>query len=568
LLALGGLRVADLWRGRGERLVAAEQRAANLTLILSEYLAESFAAGDAALRQLALHSQRVGGPPALERDWLPSLTSARVGIAGIGSISVIDRDGIIRHSTRRDLLGQSRAENYIVREALRAPADELIVGNPVKAVVEPFSFLIPIARRLTDSTGAVTGAVVAAFIPSELRSFLQSVNAGAGSIVWVFHPDGTLLFRAPSATDVIGAGAHDNPVFVAAAEHGTGLIRAALAPDGAEMLNAYRLSDAPRLITAVSLDRDEVLMSWRREATGLAWVFLGASALLGATLFVLFRQMDANAAAERELTRARELEAERLHQANEQLAQTLEREQSARRDAEAASAVKDQFLMTVSHELRTPLTAIAGWARLLVDGMVSDARRQTALESIERNAQAQTRLIEDLLDVSAIMAGKLRLNSRSVNVAETVKTALDSVRAAADAKGISLALSLDDAAGCVQGDPERLQQIVWNLASNAVKFTPSGGRIDVSLVHQNGHVELTVADTGSGIRPEFLPHVFEHFRQGDASPTRRHGGLGLGLAIVRSLVELHGGGVTAHSEGENRGATFTVRLPAPVRRLS
>jgi signal transduction histidine kinase len=166
------------------------------------------------------------------------------------------------------------------------------------------------------------------------------------------------------------------------------------------------------------------------------------------------------------------------------------------------------------------------------------------------------------------MAGKLSLNLRSVNVADTVTTALDSVRNAAEAKRVELEASLDAGAGCVQGDPERLEQIVWNLASNAVKFTPAGGRVDVSLVPRDGHVELGVRDTGIGIAPEFLPHVFDYFRQGDSSPSRRHGGLGLGLAIVKSLVELHGGSVTAESAGENQGATFTVRLPAPVRRLA
>jgi signal transduction histidine kinase len=567
LAGMGGLRAADLWRARGERLAAAEQRAANLTIILSEYLSEAFAAGDAALRQLALHSQRVGGPSAPERDWLPSLASARAGIAGIGSISVIDRNGIIRHSTRRDILGQSRADTYISREALNASGDDLIVGNPFKAVVEPFSLLIPIARRLTDAEGAVNGAVVAAFIPAELRNFFQSLNVGAGT-VWVFHPDGTVLFREPSAADAIGERALDNPVFAAGTEHRIGVVRAPIARAGPEMLTAYRVSDAPRLMTAVSLDRDEVLAEWRTEAIGVAWVFAGASILLGATLLGLFRQIDANASAERELAQARELEAERLREANERLALTLEREKHTRREAETASALKDQFLMTVSHELRTPLTAIAGWARLLVDGMVSDARRQAALESIERNAQTQTRLIEDLLDVSAIMAGKLSLNLRSVNVADTVTTALDSVRNAAEAKRVELEVSLDAGAGCVQGDPERLEQIVWNLASNAVKFTPAGGRVDVSLVPRDGHVELGVRDTGIGIAPEFLPHVFDYFRQGDSSPSRRHGGLGLGLAIVKSLVELHGGSVTAESAGENQGATFTVRLPAPVRRLA
>jgi signal transduction histidine kinase len=254
-----------------------------------------------------------------------------------------------------------------------------------------------------------------------------------------------------------------------------------------------------------------------------------------------------------------------LRETNEQLAATLQREQTARRDAEAASALKDQFLMTVSHELRTPLTAIAGWARLLVDGLVSDAQRHAALQTIERNARTQTRLIEDLLHVSGIMAGKMRLVMRSVDVGEVVKAAIDGIAPAVQAKSIDLEISIAPDAGCINGDPERLQQAVWNLLSNAVKFTPAGGRGSVTVVKLEDHLEVVGSDTGTGIPQDFVPYMFERFRQADASPSRRHGGLGLGLAIVRSLVEMHGGTVSAHSDGPNLGARFTVRLAAPVR---
>jgi signal transduction histidine kinase len=340
-------------------------------------------------------------------------------------------------------------------------------------------------------------------------------------------------------------------------------LRAAIVEGGPEMVSAFHTADAP-LIVAVSLDSTEVLAAWRREAIESIAIFAVVTLLLVTTLFVLFRQMDHRAAAETALARAREAEAEHLREANERLAEIVEREQSARRDAEAASALKDQFLMTVSHELRTPLTAIAGWARLLVDGMVGDDRRDAALRTIERNAQVQKVLVEDLLDVSSIISGKLRLDVRSVSIVEVVKNAIEAVAPAIDAKALRLVTTLDPEAGRISGDPDRLQQIVWNLLSNAVKFTPNGGRVDVSVIRDSDEIEIVVADSGAGIAPDFLPHVFERFRQESAGTSRRTGGLGLGLAIVRNLVELHGGRITAESDGEGRGARFVIRLPGAI----
>jgi signal transduction histidine kinase len=217
--------------------------------------------------------------------------------------------------------------------------------------------------------------------------------------------------------------------------------------------------------------------------------------------------------------------------------------------------------MTVSHELRTPLTAIAGWARMLVDGMVTDDKREQALRTIERNAQAQKRLIEDLLDIAGIMAGKLRLDLRPIAVAEVIHNAVEAVMPAANAKGIRLETSVAPDVGTIAADPERLQQIVWNLLSNAVKFTPQGGHVRVAVSRTETVLRIVVEDNGSGIDAELLPHVFERFRQGMTGNSRRHGGLGLGLAIVKNLVELHGGTAVARSEGEGRGATFEVTMP-------
>ena len=236
--------------------------------------------------------------------------------------------------------------------------------------------------------------------------------------------------------------------------------------------------------------------------------------------------------------------------------------------AEEANRAKDEFLATVSHELRTPLASILGWTRLLRRGGLSAEKQARALETLERNARAQTRLVEDLLDVSRIVSGKTRLNVETADLKAIVEAAVDSIRPGADGRGVQLHASLEPCT--LAGDPERLHQILWNLLSNAVKFTPRGGRVTVSLAVRDRTAILTVSDTGQGIRPDFLPHVFERFRQADATSTRAYGGLGLGLAIVRHLVELHGGTVSASSTGEGQGATFTVQVPlaaaAPLER--
>ncbi len=237
-----------------------------------------------------------------------------------------------------------------------------------------------------------------------------------------------------------------------------------------------------------------------------------------------------------------------------------------RRRAEEASRAKDEFLATISHELRTPLNAILGWARMLSSGELDAARSRRALEAIERNAKAQAHLVDDLLDVARIIGGKLRLDVRPAYPVEAIEGAIEAVRPAAEARGVRLLPALDPKAGPVMGDAGRLQQIAWNLVSNAVKFTPRGGRVHVVLQRVNSHLELVVSDSGKGIDPGLLEHLFVPFWQADPSITRSHGGLGLGLSIVKHLVELHGGTVRAESEGEGRGATFVVRLPlAPTR---
>jgi signal transduction histidine kinase/CheY-like chemotaxis protein len=255
---------------------------------------------------------------------------------------------------------------------------------------------------------------------------------------------------------------------------------------------------------------------------------------------------------------AREAELQAQIEARSRL---LSSEKLARNEAERANRLKDEFLATISHELRNPLNAILGWAHMMRLGKLTPANVERAVETIYRNAKLQAQLVSDLLDVSRIISGKLRLDVRQVDLLSIVNAAIDSIRPAAEAKTIRLQTMLDPAAGPISGDADRLQQIVWNLLTNAVKFTPKGGRIQVKVQRVDSHVEIVVSDSGVGISKEFLPFVFDRFRQADASTTRTQGGLGLGLSIVHQLVDLHGGGVSVHSEGEGKGATFTISLP-------
>jgi PAS domain S-box-containing protein len=245
----------------------------------------------------------------------------------------------------------------------------------------------------------------------------------------------------------------------------------------------------------------------------------------------------------------------------------LEQELRARAEELAeANRLKDEFLATLSHELRTPLTAVMGWAVMLCEGTLDETMQAHALKVIMRNAEAQQHLIEEVLDVSRIITGKLRLDVRPVELIHIIEAAIETVQPAAEAKSIQLETNFNSEANLISGDPERLQQVIWNLLSNAVKFTPQNGRVETRLERVGSHVRISVSDNGQGISPDFLPHVFDRFRQADQTAARAHSGLGLGLAVVRHLVELHGGTVAASSEGAMKGATFTVELPsiAPV----
>jgi two-component system, chemotaxis family, CheB/CheR fusion protein len=248
-------------------------------------------------------------------------------------------------------------------------------------------------------------------------------------------------------------------------------------------------------------------------------------------------------------------------QAEAQLTELMNREREARAAAEVSNRVKDEFLALVSHELRTPLSAIVGWTQLLKSGKLDQQQSDRAIQTIDRNAKAQATIINELLDMSRIISGKLKLDRQPIDLAGVINAAIDVVRPAADAKGIEIVSVEEPEAGLVLGDSVRLQQVAWNLLSNAINFTPKRGRVEVELKRTGTDVVIVVRDTGTGIRPDFLPYIFERFQQADTSEKRTHGGLGLGLSIVRNLVQMHGGSVRAESDGEGRGTTFIVTLP-------
>jgi signal transduction histidine kinase/ActR/RegA family two-component response regulator len=317
--------------------------------------------------------------------------------------------------------------------------------------------------------------------------------------------------------------------------------------------------DAIRKIIADMKHEEENLLHQRNAESDASawqarWTYFIAGILATIMLGIFYYQFKRNV-----LERSMLLEHEQAARADAEIAYRAE--QQARSDAEKANRLKDEFLATVSHELRTPLNAILGWSRMLRMGKLDQETFARGLETIDRNAKSQAQLVEDLLDTSRIISGKLRLDVRPVELVTVIEAAMDSVRPAADARNIQIRKVLDPNAGSVSGDPERLQQVVWNLLSNAIKFTPKGGRVEIRLERVNSHVEIIVSDMGKGISADFLPHVFELFRQADSTISREHTGLGLGLAISRRIVEMHGGTIRADSPGENQGATFTVMIP-------
>jgi signal transduction histidine kinase len=562
LAAVAVIQANDLRWLRRQAYADAERRAASQAKAIAEYIRGAFAAADSSLRQIAVHSRRIGGPSAPSGEWVPILEAAQAALAERGSLSVTDAAGIIRHTTLPEILGSSRQEHYLYQHLSRTSDDALVLDVPFTSPVRPDRWIVPVGRRLSTADGRFEGMVVQVITAENFRPFLEAIRIGSEGVIKLFHPSGALIIQQPGGpTPPPDDGAAD-PLFARVGAGRSGLANGPLSADGPGFVSAFHRVEGPRLLVTVSLSEREFLTDWRSRLRRSILEFLGLAGVMAVLGTFVLRQIRLRSRMEQALVEVQRTEAARLRDTNAQLAAALERETQARQESEVAGRLKDEFLMTLSHELRTPLNAILGWLHILGTNIIDDEQRGRALATIERNARAQARLIEDLLDVSRAISGKLQISPRPVDLREVVQAAAATLQPAMAARGIVYRARFDEPLPLVSADPDRMQQVVWNLLSNAIKFSPAGGEVEVATRSTAEGIELVVRDHGTGIAGEFLPFVFDRFRQADAGPRREHGGLGLGLSIVRHLVELHGGRVSAHSEGEGRGSTFTVILPA------
>jgi len=501
----------------GQRLLELD----DVSVVLGKPWVELWDDGQRAAAQEALAAAAAGEDAAFEGFcatargrmcwWEVRLTPLRSAAGRVERILVISRDVTDRRRSQALIMGQNRALELIARgETLDVVLASLVrvVEEQEPGVVGSILLLDDDGRRLYN--GASPG------LPAEYLAAIDGIEIGSDV--------GTCAAAAARREVVV------TPDFAAAA----GWIGLAHLPLALGLRGAWSMP-----------------------------IISGSGRVLG-TFGTYFREVRPPTAAERDtvgtLTRTAAVAIDRAR-AQDALARALEREQDARVTAEEANRAKDEFLATLSHELRTPLTAMLGWTRVLRNGQLGAAAAAHALESVERSTRLLSQLIEDLLDVSRIVSGKLVLERRAARLATVVEAAVDSVRQAADDKGVVLEVALTDAPAVVWGDSTRLQQVVWNVVVNAVKFTAPGGRVSVQMERRASQAVVTVTDTGRGIRPEMIPHIFDRFRQSDGSSRRQHGGLGLGLAIARQLVDIHGGSIRVASAGEGHGATFAITLP-------
>jgi signal transduction histidine kinase len=390
-----------------------------------------------------------------------------------------------------------------------------------KYAADSFMILVPVYRlgAAVDTVANRRNALLGfTFTPFNARTFLAKIISETTSPVRFEVYDGTAQAAASLLGDPVGDSVKNANAYAAS-------VRVA----ARDWLVIFRPTEAAAT----------------EDSSSAQWTMIGGLALSLLLFFVTDGQV-------------RAWETIAKHEAELRASEQALRQSEAA--AQAAGRAKDEFLATLSHELRTPLNAILGWASMLRSGTIEEDRRAHALAVIERNAHLQADLIEDLLDVSRIVRGKVRLQLEQVDLARSVSTAIESLKPGAEAKGVRLQTTTPESPVIIRGDAERLQQIVWNVVSNAIKFTPAGGRIDIDVTCDATHAHVSVRDTGIGIAPEFLSHIFERFSQADSSSTRTHAGLGLGLSIVRNLVELHGGSIQAHSDGPNRGAQFLLHF--------
>jgi signal transduction histidine kinase/CheY-like chemotaxis protein len=524
LLLLAVLRAADLWRDREHDLRTAERRAANLSLILAEHLRGAFLTADTSLRHLALHARRVGvaAPPSA---WEEVLRSAQRALTGVGSLTIVDATGIVRHSTV-PIVGQSRRDDYVFRELAGDAGDRLAASRPFTPLTRPGYVMIPLARPVTTSEGRFDGIVVATFVPKELRGFFENVDVGRDGMVWVFHPDGVVLFRAPSEANPIGETAKGNPIFEASRRgRDDGTLRVPLRPGGPVLVSAFHSLREPPLTVAVSISQREILLGWSHElAVSLAVGVVLALATAGA-LALFFRQIDARAAAERALLRSQRLEA------------------------------IGQLTGGVAHDFNNLLTVILGnVARLTRPGAAASASTAKRLAEIEHAAQRAAELTRQLLG----FARRRALEPQVVDLNDLAH-GLEPMLGRLLGEDVSLRLNLFPSPCLAKVDPAQAEAALMNLCVNARDAMPSGGllaietgpvTLDEAYARRNPdvapgeYVMVSVTDTGTGIAPEHLARVFEPF-----FTTKEPGkGTGLGLATVYGFVKQSGGHAQVYSE--------------------
>ncbi len=534
-------RVVDLRSRRGQLLDLGERRAANLAVILAGYLRQTFAAVDASLRQLALHSRRIGGPGAPESDWAPALMSARTALTATGSITVVDSSGIIRHSTQPAILGQSRRDQYVFRRLASDNTDDLVADTPFRTVAGKLEYMIPLGRRLSSPEGAFRGIIVATFIPDELREVFRSADVGTRGMVTVFHRDGFIVFREPSGQNPIGQVATTQPLFEAARRvGGNGVFVGRADPSGPVFRTVFRALPDRDLIVAVSLAEDDLLGEWRRDRA----ISIGVGALIAAALatilFLIFREMDTRAAAQETLSRSQRLES------------------------------IGRLTGGVAHDFNNLLTVILGNVMLIKDGLGRDSIEATeeSVSQIERAAARGAALVRQLL----AFARRQPLQPRTVDLEDMVresKPMLD--RVLGEDVTLDSTIVPGDRPFLATVDPVGAESALLNLCINARDAMPNGGAITIALMRvafdeqdartnaevvPGSYVLMSVSDTGTGIPDEHLSHLFEPF-----FTTKDVGrGTGLGLSMVYGFVKQSGGLVRVESR-VGRGTTIKLYFP-------
>ena len=539
-LGLIGLRGGDLWQRRAQILSAGDRRAENMALILAGYVQQTFGTADAALRQLVLHNTRVRGPMAPAAEWVPALAAATGGLQAIGSISVVDTAGIIRHSSQPMIVGQSRREQFVFSRLAADTADVMIADTPFRTVVGDRQFVVPLGRRLVSARGTFDGIVVASFIPDSLREFFRTVDVGSDGAVAVFHRGGVVLLREPSTRNPLGDEATGHPLFEAAQRlGGVGVHRGRVQPDAPVLRTAFRSLPEQRLIVAVSLGERELLTEWRRNAVASLVVALVAVAILGGFLLFLFHQMDVRERVEQALARSQRLES------------------------------LGQLTGGVAHDFNNLLTVILGNVSLLKTAPTSSGSAIAGDESlveIERAAGRAADLTRQLL----AFARRQPLLPRVVDLSAIVEGASSMLRRVVG-EPVKLRIVAAKEPCLANIDPVQGETALLNLCINARDAMPGGGAlvIETGLATLDGHYAreapdvtpgryslVTVSDNGVGIRAEHLPRLFEPFFT-TKGPGR---GTGLGLSMVYGFVKQSGGHIRVYSE-VGRGTTVKVYFP-------